>query len=194
VVSNDDSFNSTNGARTEQNDGSCTYINGGTLILNATAGDPLDSNGSIEMKGGTVVIHGPKSQPEVAIDYNGTFNLSSGFLVASGPSQNMFQGVSTTSAQKSLKLLFKSTLAANTLFHIEDSNGNELVTFSPSRSFLTIVFSSPEIEAGKTYKIFTGGTSTGTNMGGLKLNGIYSGGTLRTSVIPSSSVTSLTVN
>jgi hypothetical protein len=106
----------------------------------------------------------------------------------------MFQGVSTTSAQKSLKLLFKSTLAANTLFHIEDSNGNELVTFSPSRSFLTIVFSSPEIEAGKTYKIFTGGTSTGTNMGGLKLNGIYSGGTLRTSVIPSSSVTSLTVN
>lgn len=31
VVSNDDSFNSTNGARTEQNDGSYTYINSGTL-------------------------------------------------------------------------------------------------------------------------------------------------------------------
>ncbi len=191
VVSNDDCSNSTNGQRTEANDGSLTTINGGTLVLSAANGDPLDSNGSITMKGGTVIIQGPARQPEVPIDYNGTFNLDGGFLIAAGIASNMTQAPSTSSAQKSVRLFFNSTLTAGTLFNIQDESGNSLVTFKPERSYSAIVFSSSEITTSKTLKIYTGGTSTGTSTCGLLTGGSYTGGTLRKSVTISSTITNV---
>ena len=192
VTSDDDCSNSTNGVRTEANDGSHTYINGGTLILSAASGDPLDSNGSITMKGGTVIIHGPARQPEVPIDYNGTFNMNSGFLVASGIASNMTQAPSNSSVQKSVRLFFNSTLTAGTLCSIQDDSGTILATFKPERNYSAIIFSSPEIISGKTLKIYTGGTTTGTPLSGLYTGGDYSGGTLRKSFNISSVVTSFT--
>ena len=191
VVSSDDCTNATAGRRTEANDGSHTYINGGTIQLSSTNGDPLDSNGNITMKGGTVIIHGPKQQPEVPIDYNGTFNLDAGFLVAAGIASNMTQAPSTSSSQKSIRLFFSSTITAGTLFNIQDESGNSLVTFKPERNYSAIVFSSSEITSGKTLKIYTGGTSTGTVTGGLFSGGVYSGGTLRKSLNISSTITSV---
>ena len=191
VVSNDDCSNSTAGNRTEANDGSHTTINGGTLILSGANGDPLDSNGSITMKSGTVIIQGPSKQPEVPIDYNGTFNLDGGFLIAAGIASNMTQAPSTSSAQKSVRLFFNSTLTAGTLFNIQDESGNSLVTFKPERSYSAIVFSSSEITSSKTLKIYTGGTSTGTSTGGLLTGGSYTGGTLRKSVTISSTITNV---
>jgi hypothetical protein len=189
VVSSDDSFNATAGNRTEQDDKSFLNIYGGNIILNSSTGDPLDSNGSMVMTGGTVVAHGPGSQPNVAIDYNGTFNLSGGLLVASGPSSQMLQSPSTSSSEKSLQVTLKSALAAETIFHVEDANGKEVVTFKPVRKYLTMVISSPLFVQGSTYKIFTGGISTGTVTGGLVSNGVYTGGTLYASFTISGAVT-----
>jgi hypothetical protein len=191
VATTDDSFNATAGQRTETDDKSYLYINGGYIVLNATTGDPLDSNGSIAMKGGTVVAHGPNSQPEVGIDYNGSFNISGGILAVSGPSTNMFQGVSTSSSQYSVKISFKSSVAASTIFHIQDADGNNVVTFKPARKYLTMVASSPALVKGSTYSIYKGGTSSGTDDGGLYTDGIYSPGTLVTTFTVSSSVTNL---
>ncbi len=191
LVSSDDCTNATAGRRTESNDGSHTCINGGIIQLSSTNGDPLDSNGNITMKGGTVIIHGPKQQPEVPIDYNGTFNLDAGFLVAAGIASNMTQAPSTSSAQKSVRLFFSSTVTAGTLFNIQDESGNSLVTFKPERNYSAVVFSSPELTAGKTIKIYTGGTSTGTLSGGLISDGIYSGGTYRKTLIINGTITSI---
>ncbi len=194
VVASDDGLNATAGMATEQNDGSFIYIYGGTVVLSTTAGDALDSNGSIVMKAGTVIIHGPQSQPEVAMDYNGTFNISGGFLIAAGPnSGNMIQGVSSGSSQYSLKLTLGSSVSASTLFHIEDSSGNNLVTFKPARNYYYIVFSSPDLKSGSTYSVYTGGSSTGALSNGLYTGGTYSGGTLKTTFTVSASVTSISV-
>ncbi len=187
----DDSFNATAGQRTETDDKSFIYINGGNIVLTATTGDPLDSNGSIAMKAGTVVVHGPNSQPEVGIDYNGTFNISGGMLVASGPSTMMFQGTSTTSSQNSVKITFKSALAASTIFHIQDADGYTVVTFQPVRRYITMVFSSPALVKGSTYYIYKSGTTTGTDNGGLYTDGVYTPGTLLGNFTVSGSVTSL---
>lgn len=177
IVANDDANNSTAGHRTEANDGSYTYINGGTLILNSATGDPLDSNGSISMTGGTVIIHGPKSQPEVPIDYNGTFNLDNGILIASGPSSNMTQVPGSSSKQNTLGIMFRSSKSTSTLFNIQDESGNSLVTFQPARSYSVMIFSSADLVKEKTYTIYSGGTSTGINNSGLYTGGTYSGGT-----------------
>ncbi|MEN6453868.1 MAG: carbohydrate-binding domain-containing protein, partial [Prolixibacteraceae bacterium] len=194
VVSSDDGFNGTAGTQSEQNDGSYIYINGGTVIINSTTGDALDSNGSIAMKSGTVILHGPKSSPEVAIDCNGTFNLSGGFLVASGPSSQMFEGPSSSSSQKSVMLVFRSSNAASTIFNMQDSNGKSLVTFKPARAYSTMIFSSSELVSGQTFSVYTGGSTTGNEAGGLYTGGTYSGGTLRQTISVSGTITSATIN
>lgn len=191
LATSDDSFNATAGQRTENDDKSYIYISGGYIVLNGTTGDPLDSNGSIAMKAGTVVVHGPNSQPEVGIDYNGTFNISGGLLVASGPNTMMFQGASATSSQNSVKITFKSAIAASTIFHIQDADGNDVVTFQPVRKYITMVFSSPALVKGNTYYIYKSGTTTGSGNGGLFTDGVYTPGTSLGSFTVAGSVTSL---
>ncbi len=191
IVSTDDGFNATAGTRTESDDKSFVYIHGGTITLNATTGDPLDSNGSISMNSGTVIIHGPNSQPEVGIDYNGSFNISGGFLVASGTNSNMTQAPSNSSTQYSVRITYRSSQAAGALFHIQDAEGNDLVTFAPVRKYQSMVFSSPALIKGATYTIYKSGTSTGTVNNGLYAGGVYSPGTEAGNFTIGNSVTNL---
>lgn len=144
------------------------------------------------MTGGTVIVHGPVSNPEVGTDYNGSFNISGGFLVITGPnSGNMIEATSTSSEQYAVKASSNSQIPANTLFHIQDEDGNNLVTFQPVRNCYYIVFSSSELKNGSYYYIYTGGTSTGVNTNGLYSEGEYSGGTLRKSFSISAKVTNV---
>ncbi len=192
IASSDDGFNATKGNGGEFNDGSYLYLNGGNITVNVTNGDGLDSNGNIVMTSGTVVVHGPQSQPEVGMDYNGTFNISGGLLLATGPnSGNMIEATSTSSSQYAVKATTSSMLNSTTLFNIQDANGNSLVTYKPIRNVYYVVFSSPDLKSGSTYYIYTGGTSTGTYSNGLYNGGTYSGGTLKKSFTISGKVTNV---
>jgi len=204
----DDAVNGTKGSATEYDDGSVVNISGGTVILNPSTGDGLDSNGSATMTGGVVVIQGPSSSPEVAIDVNGNFNVNGGFLIASGPnSGNMIEGASTTSTQNSLTINGPSggstnpgqpgsstssgtSFSTSSYVHIQDGNNLDLVTYKPNRTAYYMVFSSSSLVTGSTYYIYTGGTYTGgTGTGGYYNGGSYSGGTLKKSFSISSRVT-----
>ena len=192
LSTSDDSFNATKGVATESNDGSCLNINGGNIVVNTTSGDGIDSNGNVVMTGGTVIAHGPQSQPEVCIDVNGTFTISGGLLIGTGPnSGNMIEATSTTSEQNCVKVTIASTLSTSTLFHIQDASGVDLVTYKPVRSVYYVVFSSPVLTTGSTYNIYTGGTSTGTFSNGLYTGGTYSGGTFKKSFAISAKVTNV---
>lgn len=193
LASTDDGFNATKGQATEANDGSCLYINGGNIVVNSTSGDGLDSNGSVIMTAGTVIVHGPQSAPEVGFDVNGTFDISGGLLLGTGPnSGNMIEATSTSSQQYTVKATISSSLTASTLFHIEDSRGNNIVTYKPIRSLYYVVFSSPELISGSIYSIYTGGSSTGTYSGGIFSGGTYKGGTLKKSFTLTGKVTNIT--
>lgn len=194
IASTNDAINATAGSDAQQDDGSFIYIKGGTFVLDAQSGDPLDSNGKISMTDGTVIIHGPSGM-EVPIDYNGTFIVTKGTIIATGGSGNsrMFQAPSTSSTVNSLKLMFGTTNSANTLFAVTDENGNALVTFKPTKTYGAIVFTSEKLVKDKKYNIYTGGSITGNNTGGYYTTGTYSGGTLRGSFTVSSSVNSVTL-
>ena len=69
---------------------------------------------------------------------------------------------------------------AGSLFNIQDGNGNSLVTFAPKRSYYSIIFSSAALKTGASYRVYTGGNSTGQETDGFYTGGQYSGGTLRT--------------
>lgn len=192
VKSTDDCLNATFGGGGEQNDGSLISFNAGYVMTNSTGGDGIDSNGNMLMTGGTVVVHGPPSNPEVGLDVNGSINVNAGLLVISGPNSNMTEAPSATSAQYSLKITTSQALSATTLFHIQNAAGEDVLTFQPMRSYASIVFSSAALQNGLSYSIYTGGSCTGTPVDGLYSGGTYSGGTLRKTFTVTGKVTNVT--
>jgi hypothetical protein len=192
--STDDAFNATKGQATETNDGSLLLINGGTIMVSSTTGDGMDSNGNVTVTGGTIVVQGPKSQPEVGFDINGTFNINGGFVIGSGPNAGMMiEGAATSSAQNSILATVSATVSTSTFFHIQNSSGQDLVTFKPVRTQYYFVFSSSQLKSGETYSIYTGGSHTGTSVNGYYRDGTYSGGTLKKTFTLSSRVTNISM-
>lgn len=149
-------------------------ITGGYLSVDA-AGDGLDSNGSIEMTGGTVIVSGPTANGNGMLDYDSTFTMSGGILAAAG-SSGMAQAPSEDSSQYSIAMTFSETQQAGTQIHLENGEGNTILTYAPTKNYQTIVISSPELKQG-SYTLYKGGTSTGKVTDGLFANGTYSGGT-----------------
>ncbi len=180
VNASDDGINTTYGVDGEANDGSMLTINGGYVFVSTTRGDGLDSNGNLTINGGTVVVHGPPSEPEVAVDVNGSFKVNGGLIVMSAMNSNMTEGPISSSTQKSVLFRSYTTTRAGTLFHIQDASGNDLLTFAPGRDYSSILFSSSDLSIGTSYSVYTGGSCTGTVTDGLYTGGTYSGGTLKT--------------
>lgn len=200
LVASDDGINVAGGAddsamggRPGQNrfadlSGYYLQINGGYIYVDAS-GDGLDANGSIEMNGGVVLVNGPTANNNGALDYDGGFNITDGYLVAIG-SAGMAQAPGTASIQNSLIYNFETMHPAGTLVHIEDANGNNVLTFAPAREYQSVVLSSPQLQSGVTYHIYVGGSANGTVSDGLYTDGNYSAGSAVDSFTLSGVVTS----
>jgi hypothetical protein len=155
------------------------YINGGYVVIEA-AGDGIDVNGAIEMTEGVVIVNGPTEQMNGALDYDAWFKISGGFLVAAG-SSGMAMAPGESSTQCSVLLYFDSTLRSGTLVHIQTGDGDDILTFSPTKEYQSLAFSSPELIDGSAYDVYLGGSSTGTYTDGLYQDGTYTPGTGYTS-------------
>lgn len=202
IVSSDDGINAAEGSSDEDTEGqfggfkdpmssgnAILTINGGSVYVNAS-GDGLDANGSIIMTGGTVLVDGPTSNGDGALDYDKTFDISGGVLVAAG-SSGMAQNVSTTSTQNAIKVTLDKYQTANTIVNLQDSNGNNIVTYAPSKEYNSVVISSPEIENGSEYIVNIGGQATGEAVNGL-YEGEYTGYSKFQSFTVSSVLTNIT--
>jgi len=162
-------------------------INSGYIVIDA-GGDGIDVNGPITMSGGTVIVYGPTDNGNGALDYLDTFTLSGGYFLAAG-SAGMAEAPSAASTRNSVMLTLSSPQPAGTMVHIESENGEEILTFVPTKAYQSLVFSSSQLEKGATYSVYTGGQSTGLNTDGLFSHGTYTPGTRVTGFTVSGSVT-----
>lgn len=129
-------------------------IEGGTIVINAN-GDGLDSNGGIVMAGGNVTIYGPTNSGNGAIDYNSTFEISNGTLIALGAS-GMAQSPSKTSTQYFVNQnVAKPKEGAEIV--VKDSSGNEVISCTAQKTFSNIVVSTPEMKETEKYSIYING-------------------------------------
>jgi hypothetical protein len=192
VVSSDDAINVAGGAdgssvdgRAGQNDFTANAnnrlsINGGYIMIDA-GGDGIDSNGSIFMTEGVVIVNGPTNDGNGAVDYLGEFSVSGGYVVAVG-SAGMAQAPGETSTQRSIMVNFDQAQQAGTLVRIESEDGDDVLTFTPSKQYQSVVVCSPTVEEGETYTVYLGGSSSGTATDGLYSGGIYTPGTTNVSL------------
>ncbi|MEM2816349.1 MAG: carbohydrate-binding domain-containing protein, partial [Candidatus Bathyarchaeia archaeon] len=150
------------------------YINGGYIFVNAL-GDGIDSNGAVLMNGGVLIVDGPSSDMNSALDHV-AFNITKGYLIAVG-SSGMALPLGELSDQYSVMLNFQMPNQAGTLISVRTSNGTELFTFKPTKRYQSIIFSMPNLTPGSTYDVYVGGSHTGTIKDGLYLGGTYIPGT-----------------
>lgn len=149
-------------------------LTGGKLFVNA-GGDGLDANGSIYMTGGTVIVCGPTNSGNGALDYDNKFEISGGTLIAAG-SLGMAQSASDTSSQNFVSVALSSQ-EEGTLINVQNSSGENIITFAPLKKFESVVISSPELKTGETYTVNVGGSMSSSCEDGLYFNdGTYSEG------------------
>lgn len=145
-------------------EGAYLSISGGTLYVNAS-GDGLDSNGSMYISGGETYVSGPTDSMNGALDFNGECVITGGILVAVSAG-GMEESVSSTSTQGVITVSL-TTQQAGTALSITDSSGNVLASFSPDKSYSTVIISCPELTVGESYTITAGSASTTVTMSSL---------------------------
>ena len=131
-------------------------IDGGTLTVDAE-GDGLDANGSIEINGGTVVVNGPTSGANAALDYDDNAKLNGGTVLFVDNGE-MTMGFGSDSSQAFLMASVQGT--AGTTVEVVDSSGKTVASLKASKAFSTVLISSPEIKEGEKYTIKVGSNST----------------------------------
>ena len=71
-------------------------IYGGTLVMDTTSGDGVDSNGSLTISGGTLVVWSANTADNQPLDADGTITISGGTVLAAGGSNGMGMNLSAS--------------------------------------------------------------------------------------------------
>lgn len=156
IVSFNDGINATSGSGSmlggEAADGVYISISGGDIIVNAS-GDGLDSNGTVAMSGGYVTVYGSTSNNNGALDYESSFAVSGGTLIALG-SSGMAQ-VPSTLSQPCLSV--SAQVAAGAVLEVRDESGAVVISTTTPKACGSLIFSSDKFIAEKDYSVFSDG-------------------------------------
>lgn len=153
-------------------------ISGGNITVNA-GGDGIDSNGTIALSGGYVVVYGPVDNGNGAIDYEKSFAVSGGEMIALG-SSGMAQAPGTLS-QPCLSIY--ADVSADSKIEVRDSSGNVVMSTTTPKKCSSLIFTSDKFTSGESYSIYANETllstvtaEIGVSGGGATANGGFGGG------------------
>lgn len=185
ATSSDDGLNATSGTTSSeggggmQSDGSLLSIGGGTVLVNAE-GDGLDSNGALEVSGGTTVVSGPTNGGNGSLDSNGGITVTGGTLVAAG-SAGMAETPEAESGQGWVAVTLDSQLeAGQTISIVKD--GKVIAAYTTVKTIGSFIVSDADITSGESYDVYVGGKLSGEAIGTYSESANIDGATKSTSV------------
>ena len=175
VNASDDGFNASDGSgenfggmggrgtqqqTTQSGDTPYLKILGGTVYVNAN-GDGLDSNGSVFIEGGDITVYGPTNGGNGALDKgDGNYSLkATGGTLAAFGATGMEEGFTEDSTQAGFLHNFANTVAAGTEVTVKDSSGSVIASYTPAKSWQSMVFTSGALKQGETYTVTAGNQS-----------------------------------
>lgn len=126
-------------------------INGGKIHIE-TEGDGIDSNGSLTINGGEVIIDGPVGYDNGSLDSDGEMIISGGTVLCTS-SDGMMQ-LPRESKLCTTRIRLSEKTYANTKIEIKSKDGEVVYTHIPTFEFELIAFVSDKLIEGKEYKVF----------------------------------------
>ena len=201
ILSSDDCMNAANSDL--GNYDFVVNISGGSITAYSTEGDGFDSNGDLNISGGTVVVWTASKADNQPLDADGTLSVTGGTVLAAGGSNGM--GVSINAEQAYVS--FGSSggmggasalVSKGDVISVKDSDGSELYSGTASCNAAYVFFSSAELGADGSYSLYVGsesaatataqtGTSSAGGMGGGMQPGAHPGGNMGDMQPPSGS-------
>lgn len=150
-------------------------INGGAVYGFSAENDALDSNTTFTLNGGTVVLSG-SANAESGVDCDNDFVVNGGTLIAVGADTSVPAAQCTQPV-----LVYKGSMTAGKLLTIADNAGAQVASYVVPRDYapLTMVFTSPALQANGSYVIYADGTyRNGQTFAGFTTGAEYTPGTL----------------
>lgn len=133
-------------------------ISGGTINAYSSEGDGFDSNGDLNISGGTIAVWTANRADNQPLDADGTLNISGGTVLAAGGSSGMELSINAEQAyvtfSASGQLISKGNVVS-----IKSSDGGELHSAAASCDASFVFFSSPELDSGSSYSLYAGDSS-----------------------------------
>lgn len=157
IVSSDDGINA---ASDDESVKEYIIINGGEITVNAS-GDGVDSNGSVLMTGGTLIVYGSTSGGDGALDAETGIIVDGGTLVAAS-TLGMVETPSSNSSQYVVSYATNGSIVAGTVLSVKNSSGEEMLSFTAEKDCQSIIFSHFALKNGETYTISLDGETAAT--------------------------------
>ena len=160
------------GINTNEDGVSVTTINGGVLTIAAglgEEGDGIDSNGYLVINGG-IILASANPAADAGMDSDMGSYINGGTVLALGSTMDWAE---SDSKQVTMNLQFAQMQSASAVLAVTRTDGTPVFAASPaveeilSRSYTGAILSSANLIQGESYNVYTGGTLTGTLVGGI---------------------------
>lgn len=132
-------------------------INGGQYTITAD-GDGLDSNGSLEVHGGTTFVFGPESGGDFALDFDGNAVFDGGTLVATG-----YSGMVETLQSDIPYLALQTSKDGPIELKV---NNSVLLSCTPTHSYDTVIIYDENLKEGDEIEILNEQLTLSSGMNG----------------------------
>ena len=138
-------------------DGVYIKIFGGNITLSG-GNDVLDSNGTLEITGGTITVNNPNmvvyGEPDCIIDVNGTAIVSGGTFIAYS------RGATSASQVFTVPYITSSVTESGASVTVKDASGQTVIEIASAEKCSTLYIASDKLTSGETYTVTVGSTTT----------------------------------
>ena len=155
IIASDDGINASGANKNDHSP--MLEIAGGDIYISAD-GDGLDSNGTLLIEGGRLIIDGPDVARHGALDSDLDCLITGGVVLAIGNAQ---KPQTFTRGSTQCFVTFYAAFREGSALVLTDANGVELYRHTAEKSGAMVVFSTPEIQSGEKILLWVDGETAG---------------------------------
>ena len=126
-------------------------ISGGTITVDAS-GDGLDSNGTIYVTGGTLIVYGPTTGADTGLDADGGILIDGGNVFVAS-SKEMLE-IPASNSKSNVLVYGVNTVPAGSEIILTNADGGEMVRITLKKQAQAIILSTPELATNGTYSLY----------------------------------------
>lgn len=148
ITASDDGINA---ASDDESVNEHIIISGGTITVDAS-GDGLDSNGTIYVTGGTLIVYGPTTGADTGLDADGGILIDGGNVFVAS-SKEMLE-IPASNSKSNVLVYGVNTVPAGSEIILTNADGGEMVRITLKKQAQAIILSTPELATNGTYSLF----------------------------------------
>ena len=156
ITASDDGINAAsddgiNAASDDESVNEHIIISGGTITVDAS-GDGLDSNGTIYVTGGTLIVYGPTTGADTGLDADGGILIDGGNVFVAS-SKEMIE-IPASNSKSNVLVYGVNTVQAGSEIILTNADGGEMVRITLKKQAQAIILSTPELATNGTYSLY----------------------------------------